>query len=326
MGNPNPKVTVVGGGTGISVLLQHLRDARPPPSAIVTMFDSGGSSGLLRGEFGLPPLGDLRKCTLALAANTPNAQALAEALEFRFSLDSSLNGHVVGNLLLAALAKLQPKGVEEALTSLHSILNVRGRVLPVTFDRSHLKTVLTNGEHLPNESALDRRGKSIPKVKRIYLDKKVAANQTALKAITESDVVILGPGDIYSSVLPNLLVTELRDTLVNSPTSLIFVCNLMTKRGETDFYTASEFARVVTASIAPRKLDAMIVNDSKIPADIIAQYKLEGSDPVQVDLAQCRHYVDQIIVGDFVDTTEALPLRHSAHAVMEGRGAGARII
>lgn len=276
------RIVVIGGGSGSSAVLQGLRAFDVELTAIVTMFDSGGSSGSLRNEFGYPPFGDLRQCLLALSTEAEPGTTLRSALEFRFSPGSSLRGHNLGNLFLAALTSLS--NLEDAIESLRQVLHISGHVLPVSLVPAELCAVLQDGTTIRGETAIDRRGRYQSSITRVFLEPGVAANPRAVQAILDADAIVLGPGDLYTSLIPNLLVDGISEALSQTSAPLIYVCNLMTKAGETDNFAASHFVREVHRYLNGNLIDWALVNTAPICPDVQAKYKLEGASPVNPDL------------------------------------------
>ena len=304
-----PKITVIGGGSGISNILRGLKQHPVDLTAIVTMFDSGGSSGLLRAEYGYPPFGDLRQCLLALGDDTQETQAIRDALSFRFGGNTSLNGHNVGNLLLAAFTSLS-NDLEQALDDIGQILHVGGKVVPVTLERADLCAELEDGRIIHGESSIDLRNTSLPSIKHVFLEPEVQANPKALHAVTEADAIILGPGDLYTSILPNLLAKGIPDALASSSATRIYVCNLMTKRGETDDYEASDFVSQLSRYMSPGALDWVLVNTSTPSATVQQAYRKEGADVVEPILEKLISQVKGVIATPLASTE--LPLHHDA--------------
>ncbi|MCH8109001.1 MAG: YvcK family protein, partial [Chloroflexi bacterium] len=245
-----PKILVIGGGSGSSNILRGLKRYPVELTVIVTMFDSGGSSGLLRKEFGYPPFGDLRQCLMALSDDSQDTQRLKEALEFRFGTDSSLKGHSVGNLLLAALTSLSDN-LELALHDISRLLGVTGQVIPVTLETAELCAELDDGRLIVGESDIDLRFTPLPRIKKIFLNREVEANPRAIQAILDADAIVFGPGDLYTSILPNTLPKGIVDAVASSKGIRIYMCNLMTKQGETDGFKASDFTRTMTRYLNP---------------------------------------------------------------------------
>ena len=323
MTNSRPKLVVIGGGSGISSILRGLTRHPADLTAIVTMFDSGGSSGVLRTEFGYPPFGDLRQCLLALGDETQETRGIRDALAFRFGDNSSLNGHSVGNLLLAAFTSLN-NDLEQALEEIGQVLGVSGKVVPVTLGQAELCAELEDGQLIHGESNIDLRAAPLPAIKRIYLDREVEANPRATEAVMEADCVILGPGDLYTSILPNLLPNGMIEAIASCRATRVFVCSLMTKRGETDGYRASTFVRQITRYLGSTALDWVLVNTG-IPARAIQQvYQEEGAYVVECDLEEVSKYVNGTAATSLA--VDEVPLRHdpdkTAAAILQVLDAG----
>ena len=290
-----PKVVVIGGGSGSSVLLSGLKSRTPNITAIVSMFDSGGSTGILREEFGYPPLGDIRQCLAALSGDDQKATALRSAFDFRFSSSSSLKGHSVGNLILAALTSALDTGITGAIQEMSAMLDITGRVVPVTLADAQLCAELADGRVVIGESRIDLRGEETPPIRRVFLSRKVEANPDAIAAITEADVVVLGPGDLYTSIVPNLLASGIPDALRSTSAPVAYVCNVMTKLGETSDYDAARFTETIFRYMGDRKLDYAVVNTQSIPSDVQARYAVEGAHPVDPDGAQLMNYTNKVL-------------------------------
>jgi len=309
-----PKIVAIGGGTGTSTILQGLKEHTANLTAIVTMFDSGGSTGLLRRDYGLPPFGDLRRCLLALGAVNEGTRPIRDALEFRFGGGSSLNGHSLGNLFMAALVSLSDD-LESCIGQLSRILQVQGRVLPVTLGKADLCAELEDGRIIHGESDIDLRTAPLPRIKRIFLDSEVEANPRAVQAIAEADAVVIGPGDLYTSILPIFLVKGMAEALSASRATRIYVCNLMTKLGETDGFKASDFLRELEHYTGKGHVDWAIVNTSVPPGTVRATYEGEGAVLVEADMDAVGRRVNGIFASSLA--TDGLPLRHAPHVVGE---------
>ena len=304
-----PKIVVIGGGTGISNLLRGLKRHPVDLTAIVTMFDSGGSSGLLRKEFGYPPFGDLRQCLLALADESLETRALREAFQFRFKRDSSLNGHSIGNLILAALTTLG-SDLGYAVQEISALLRVTGRVVPIALEPADLCAELEGGQVIRGESDIDLRSTPLPRIRRVFLEPEVEANPVALQRIAEADAIVLGPGDLYTSVIPNLLARHVAEAIASSKATKIYVCNLMTKLGETDGFKASDFVREMLTYLRAPALDWAIINTRLPSPSALEAYQREGAYPVEPDLEQVARYVSSILTAELA--SDELPLRHDA--------------
>jgi len=311
LSNDRNKIVVIGGGSGTSAAIRGLKSHNTDLTAVVTMFDSGGSTGILRDEFGYPPFGDLRQCLVALSPDgDERTDALNQALGFRFDSDSSLNGHSVGNLVLAALTTAYG-GLQPALDEISSILRVDGQVVPVTLSAAHLCARLVDGQVIRTESAIDLRGTNPPGIDEVFLDKQVTANDRAINALNEADAILLGPGDLYTSVTPNLLVPGIAEAIRESNASVIYACNLMTKAGETDGFGASDFAREIVRYLDGRKLDYLLVNDSKFPTNVLNAYSQEHAQQVVIDNGRALEFASEIVESDFVHIDD-LQVRHDS--------------
>ena len=283
------KVVVIGGGRGSSVVLQGLTRYTSELTAVVTMFDSGGSSGLLQSEFGYPPLGDLRQCLLGLSEDNETTRPLRELIGFRFREESSLNGHSLGNLLLAALTTLG-EDLERAVDQMAGLLQITGRVVPVALERADLCAELGDRRIVRGESNIDLRGERSPRIERVFLEPTVPANPKAITAILDADAVVLGPGDLYTSIIPNLLAEGIPQALAATKATRIYVCNLMTKLGETDDFKASDFVREIVRYMGGPHLDWTLINTRLVSESIQAAYGEEGALPVHADMDQTQHY------------------------------------
>ena len=325
-GNGNgsgPKIVVIGGGSGSSTILSGLKPSTSNLTAIVTMFDSGGSTGLLRREFGYPPFGDLRRCLMALGDGGEDMRGLREALEYRFHPKSSLNGHSMGNLLLAALTSVN-NHLEQALDELAALLRVRGQVIPVTLEQAELCAELEDGRLIQGESNIDLRGEPLPRIKRVFLDREVIANPRALRAIMEADVIVLGPGDLYTSVVPNLLPRGTVEAIASCRGTRVYVCNLMTKPGETDDFRAADFVVEMGRYLSPAELDWVLVNTAVPPTGVEDAYAAVGAQQVEPDVDRVGRCVGGVFSAPLAG--RGRPLRHdpelTARAILSLVGAG----
>lgn len=293
-----PKVVVIGGGTGLSVLLRGLKEYTSNLTAIVTVADDGGSSGRLRGELGILPPGDIRNCLVALADKEP---LMEELLQYRFST-GELTGHSIGNLLLAALTDMTG-GFDQAVRSLSKVLAVRGQVLPATLSDVTLYAELADGKVVQGESKISR---ATGRIKKVFLKpSRCLPLAEALSAIREADAVVLGPGSLYTSIIPNLLVKGIPEALAKTPAIKIYVCNVMTQPGETGGYTASSHLRAIIAH-AGKFLDYVVLNTGQIPPRLRARYRQEGAEPVAADLAEVEKLGIQAVCEDLVHRTEVV--------------------
>ena len=292
----NLRVVVIGGGTGCPAVMQGLSPYAFDLSAVVTVMDSGGSTGRLRQEFGIPALGDIRRCLSALAAPDAATELFRDLMEYRFGGDAALGDHSLGNLLLAALVD-KAGGLEEGIRTAAGLLGLRATVLPVTLASTHLVGVLQDGTTLEGEAAIDQRGAHAVGVQRVLLDPKVDANPRAVEAILDADVVVLGPGDLYTSVIPNLLVRGIPEALRSTQATRVFIGNLVTKPGETEGYRLSDFLRETLRYVdTAEPFDLVLADSVGAPAPADADHPSAGSPAVAVDAEACVPYARRVIV------------------------------
>jgi uncharacterized cofD-like protein len=290
----------MGGGTGTYQTLLGLKKYPVDLTAIVCMSDSGGSSGKLREELGILPPGDIRRALLALSDLHIKKKTLSKLFDFRFN-NGHLAGHSLGNLLLAALVEIT--GREDlAIAEAAEILEVSGSVLPVTIGKTDLVARLKDGTIIRGETNIDVR-KIKPKIpiEELYLSPRVRIFPKAQKAILEADLVILGPGDLYTSVIPNLLVAGISRTIEKSKAKLVYVCNLMTKHGETDNFRVSHFAAEISRYLgkAAPKLKTIVVNNKlNLPFSVKNWYRKYHSEPVAIDWKNLKNW--NIVADDLV--------------------------
>lgn len=291
-----PRMVTIGGGTGSFVLLSGLKEYPVNISAIVSMADDGGSTGILRDELGVLPPGDVRQCLAALARATPEVR---ELFSYRFA-QGELRGHNAGNLFLSALEKITgsfPKAVAVA----GKILNAYGRVIPVTEGNMRLMVELNNGVALEGESKLDddERVRDVG-VRAVSLMHKVHASKEAVEAIQKADVVILGPGDVFGSVVPNLLVEGISEALRDTGARIVVVANVTNKKGLTDGFSAHDYARTVETYLLGRKVDALVCNTG-IPGDALRErYEAQEGQGMFVECSTTPGTSYEVLSGDFL--------------------------
>ncbi|WP_435925652.1 gluconeogenesis factor YvcK family protein [Paenibacillus sp. DYY-L-2] len=268
----------MGGGTGLSVMLRGLKEKPLDITAIVTVADDGGSSGILRNELQMPPPGDIRNVLTALADVEP---LLSDMLNYRFAAGAGLAGHSLGNLILAAITDISGDFVT-AVRELSRVFAVRGRVLPAAGQAVVLHAEMEDGTIVTGESKIPEAG---GRIKRIFLEpEEVEPLPEAVEAIREADAILIGPGSLYTSIIPNLLVPKLAEAVLENENAIkIFVCNVMTQPGETDDYTVSDHLQAVYEHVGHHLFDYVIVNDGEIPAQVQDFYAEKGAKPVQVD-------------------------------------------
>ncbi len=253
-----PKIVAIGGGTGLSTLLRGLKDHTDQLTAIVTVADDGGSSGRLRRELGVLPPGDFRQCLTALADSEP---LMTQLFQYRFATGAGLDGHAFGNLFIAAMAGVTGS-FERALTESSRVLAVRGQILPSTLDNVTLYADMRDAEQprVAGESAITHRGKP---VERVYLEpEQVSAYPGVVRALLDADIIIAGPGSLYTSVLPNLLVRDVASALAVSDALKIYICNVATQPGETDFFAVEDHCDALAQHVAAGVFTHVIANDN----------------------------------------------------------------
>ncbi|RYG46967.1 YvcK family protein [bacterium] len=295
-----PRVVALGGGTGLSTLLRGLKTHTSNITAVVTVTDDGGSSGKLVREKGMIPPGDIRNCLVALA---DAERAMIDLFQHRFKDDSgSLSGHSIGNLLLAALADQSKGDFEIAVQKASDVLAIRGQVVPSTFDQVALKAELEDGSVVEGETSIVAAGS---RIRRLFLNPiEVKANRTALEAIREADIIVMGPGSVYTSIIPNLLVPGMAEALVASPAPKVYVCNVMTQRGESEGMTASQHVAAIQEQVGRRVFDYIIVNTAIPSESAIEKYAGAGQQPVEADIDRLRAMNQRILPGDYMSETD----------------------
>lgn len=272
-----PKVVAIGGGTGLSILLRGLKKFTPNITAIVTVADDGGGSGKLREDLGMLPPGDIRSCILALANTEPTMEKL---LQYRFT-EGTLKGQNFGNLFIAAMNEIYGS-FERAIKETCNVLAVTGKVLPMTLENVTLCAVLENGEVLRGESHIPVEAiKAGSRIDYIYMEPKISYPlEESIEAINEADIIVLGPGSLYTSVIPNLLVKDMVEIINNAKAPKVYIANIMTQPGETDGYNVLDHVHAILKHSTPDFLDYVIANTEEIPLDILEKYVLDGSQPV----------------------------------------------
>ena len=289
-----PKIVTIGGGTGLSSLLTGLKEHTSNITAIVTVADDGGSSGRLRQQFDILPPGDIRNCLVALA----DAPILMRDLfQFRFDKTSELSGHSFGNLFITAMTRVTGD-FEKALKETSKVLALRGQVVPSTLNNVMLVAQHKDGSVTEGEDKIPRAHLPIHKV--ALRPFQSSATPEAVKAIEEARIVVLGPGSLYTSIIPNLLIKEITDTIVASDAIKVYVCNIMTQPGETDGFNASDHIRALLSHSHPRIFDYCIVNSGAIPESILKRYALEQSAPVTADVKTIKNMGYRVISENIV--------------------------
>lgn len=293
-----PKIVVIGGGTGLSVLLKGLKQYTAQLTAVVTVSDDGGSSGRLRAELGILPPGDIRNCLVALA----ETETLMDRIfQHRFAQGSGISGHNLGNLLLLAMTEITGDFVS-AIKEVSKVLAVRGKVIPATLDQVVLEARMSDGAVITGETAIRKYSQKIDK---IYLVPEACRPVPAtLDALLEADAIILGPGSLYTSIIPNLLVEGVSSAIARSKAVKIYVSNIMTEQGETDDFSALDHLRVIMKYVEEPIIDYVILNTGIIDDLRLKRYQEEKAIPVADSYQQILDMGIKVLAEDLVSNTE----------------------
>lgn len=312
-----PKIVAIGGGNGLSTMLRGLKAHTRNLTAIVTVADDGGGSGMLRQDLGMPPPGDIRNCMQALANVEP---VMEQLLGYRFT-EGSLTGQAFGNLLLAALNGISDS-FDQAVARMSEVLAITGRVLPVTNADVRLEAFFENGSRVVGESKIFQFKKEQDcRIKQVrLLPENPPALPEALRAISEADLVLLGPGSLYTSVIPNLLVDGIVEAICASSALKMYICNIMTQDGETEGMTASDHVTALLRHGAPGLVDICLANSATVRPGLIERYRAEDAAPIVVDRAAVESLGVELVERPLSSETSDYA-RHSvtrlAQAVME---------
>jgi uncharacterized cofD-like protein len=298
----NLKMVAFGGGTGLPVLLRGLKDLVGDLTAVVTVADDGGSSGRLRQELGVAPPGDVRNCLIALAGR----RRLAEVFNYRFEAPGDLNDHSVGNIIIAALADMAGgfcEGVEQA----SRFLRIKGRVFPAAMESLTLVVRYADGTLTRGESVVHETGKQVSEV--AVEPSGVPAPSGVIEAIERADVLVLGPGSLFTSTIPALLGGGVREALEDFAGPVLYIANLMTQQGETDDFTVSDHVRAITEHVGPVVTD-VLVHSGSLPRDTLVRYEAEDATPVVVDRESLREMGLRVKEKDLLSKQSSGGIRH----------------
>ncbi len=302
-----PKIVAIGGGTGLSTLLHGLKQYTTNITAIVTVADDGGSSGRLRQEFDMLPPGDIRNCLVALADTEPLMQRL---FQYRFAEDSALKGHNFGNLFITAMTKITGD-FEQAVQASSKVLAIRGRVVPATNNKVRLVAEHHDGSVTLGETKIS--SSDVP-IRRVYLEPSgCQPSAEAMEAIRNANAIVFGPGSLYTSIIPNLLVDHMVDAIVQSKGLKIYVCNVMTQSKETDGFRASDHVRALIAHTNPGLIQLCLVNTKPVPPTLLERYRTEEAFPVEADSDRIRELGYQVVAEDIISTENYV--RHDPYKV-----------
>ena len=288
-------VVVIGGGTGLSTLLRGLKLFPMNITAIVTVADDGSSSGRLRKEFDIPAVGDLRNVLVSLSEVEPLVEDL---LQYRFNTYSDLDKHAMGNLLLTAMYNITGS-LTKSLESLSKIFNIKGKVLPITEDKAILVAHTTDGKTIEGESKITKAGKHI---KKIEYKNKVRVTPEVLEAVHDADLIIVGIGSLYTSIIPNLLPREMKKALMNSSAKKMYICNIMSEHGETDDYNVSDCVKQINKYVGKNFIDVVLANKKKVPDEILELYKNEKASQIMLDKDEVKKMGVELISADLLST------------------------
>jgi len=304
--SPSVRVVALGGGTGLSAVLRGLKEhiaergkhrPRQPISdltAVVTVTDDGGSSGRLRREYRVLPPGDIRNCMVALSRDE---LLLGDLFQYRFPAGRGLAGHSFGNLFLTALTNVTgdfPRAVQVSA----QVLAIRGRIFPSTAQNVTLQAELENGKVVAGDTNISRSRKLITRLR--LVPRRVRPLPEVLAAIREADLILVGPGSLYTSILPNLLVEEVAEVIVNSPATRVYIANIMTQPGETQHYSVADHIRAIYAHTRPGLFDFVVINRTPVSPRLLRRYAKQGAEQVDPSLGELEGMGLKYITGDIV--------------------------
>ncbi|WP_108671585.1 gluconeogenesis factor YvcK family protein [Peribacillus acanthi] len=303
-----PKIVIIGGGTGLPVLLRGLKLFPVDITAIVTVADDGGSSGRLRNEMDIPPPGDVRNVLAALSDVEP---LIEQMFQHRFAKTNELSGHSLGNLILAAMTSITGDFVH-AIQEMSKVLNVRGKVLPAANQSVVLHAELEDGSFISGESKIPYSGK---KIKRVFLTpENIKPLSETIHAIREADLIVIGPGSLYTSILPNLLVPGVGEEVCKARAKKVYICNIMTQAGETLDYSASDHVKAIYDHMDCSFMNTILVNSEDIPSHIQLRYKEEFAKPVHFDIDRLKEMGLNVLQDEIV-SHEGAYIRHDTKKV-----------
>lgn len=298
------KTVVLGGGTGSSTLLRGLKEFPIDLAAIVSVCDDGKSTGILREEFNIPAVGDIRRVLVALSETEP---LVMELFNYRFSTTSDLDGHTVGNLLLTASTEITGN-LSDGIEALSKVLNLRGKVIPLTEENVVLMGEMADGSVIEGEHniTLNKNG-----IKKVFYKEEPIPTKEAVKALEEADLIILSMGSLFTSIIPNLICNEIIEAIDRSHAKIMYVCNMVTQPGETEKFKVSDHIKLLNQYLGKHKIDVVVANNGKIDDSMAKRYEsLEQKDPVKFDKKTTKELVDKVICDDYVVVKNNL-LRHN---------------
>ncbi len=298
------KVVVLGGGTGSSTLLRGLKEFPLDLTAIVSVCDDGRSTGVLREEFSIPAVGDIRRVLVALSETEP---LVMELFNYRFHTTSDLDGHTVGNLLLTASSEITGN-LSDGIEALSKVFNLKGKVVPLTEDNVVLMGEMADGSVVEGEHNITENKNA---VKRVFYKEKPVPTKEAVRALEEADLIVLSMGSLFTSIIPNLICEEIAEAIDRSKGKIMYVCNMVTQPGETEDFKVSDHIRLINQYLGKRKVDVVVANDGAIDEKMAKRYEsLEQKDPVELDREVTEAMVEKVISDDYVTVKNNL-LRHN---------------
>lgn len=298
------KVVVLGGGTGSSTLLRGLKEFPLDITAIVSVCDDGRSTGVLREEFNIPAVGDIRRVLVALSETEP---LVMELFNYRFHTTSELDGHTVGNLLLTASSEITGN-LSDGIEALSKVFNLKGKVVPLTEDNVVLMGEMADGTIIEGEHNITENTDA---VKRVFYKEEPVPTREAIRALEEADLILLSMGSLFTSIIPNLICEEIVEAIDRSRGKIMYVCNMVTQPGETEDFKVSDHIRLINQYLGKRKVDVVIANDGEIDEAMAKRYEsLEQKDPVELDMEATESLVERLIHDDYVTVRNNL-LRHN---------------
>ncbi|MBP1969420.1 putative cofD-like protein [Virgibacillus natechei] len=299
----HPRVVVIGGGTGMPVLLRGLKELPIHLTALVTVADDGGSTGRLREEMEIPAPGDIRNVIAALSDAEP---MLLELFQHRFAVGNGLSGHSMGNLLLAAMTSVTGN-FNTGIKEISRVLNVKGKIYPISNENMALHAQMVDGTIISGESNIPLSNKQIEKV--FLSPQPINPLPNAVRAIEKADLVVIAPGSLYTSILPAMIMPQMDEAIRNTKGKVVYVCNVMTQAGETTSYTASEHVQAIINHVGKGSVNSIVVHNEPIEKTVRAVYAEENAEPVVYDTDRLLEMGLQIIEGDIIDHSKPT-LRH----------------
>lgn len=297
------KVVVLGGGTGSSTLLRGLKEFPVDLTAIVSVCDDGRSTGVLREEFSIPAVGDIRRVLVALSETEP---LVMELFNYRFHTTSDLDGHTVGNLLLTASSGITGN-LSDGIEALGKVFNLKGKVVPLTEDNVVLMGEMADGTVVEGEHNITENPNA---VKRVFYKERPVPTKAAVRALEEADLIVLSMGSLFTSIIPNLICEEIVDAIDRSKGKIMYVCNMVTQPGETEDFKVSDHIRLINQYLGKRKVDVVVANSGSIDENMAKRYEsLEQKDPVVLDMEVTEQMVEKVISDNYVTVRNNL-LRH----------------